>query len=301
MPIALLLSHIKKERKNMNKLNGKKTSCLAALILLLMISTTLAAFPITTAQTTIKYTYAYIGAIPNPVGVNEEVLLHVGITDPLPAVTLGWENLSITITRPDGETEVIDGIRTDSTGGTGVLYTPTLVGTYTLQSHFPEQEFGGVLYLSSDSDIIELTVQEKSLPSYPGNSLPSEYWTRPIDDQLHEWSTVSGSWLRTPANLVAPYNDGPESPHILWAKSLNAGGLVGGELGPASYESGDAYEGYFSSSVILNGILYYNRFKSGYPTQEVVAVDLHTGKELWSRVLSPGESLLFGQNLFWDS
>ncbi len=48
----------------------------------------------------------------------------------------------------------------------------------------------------------------------------------------------------------------------LWAKDLTTGGLTGGLWGdgqvPASSESGDAYEGKFSGSIIMNGILYYN-------------------------------------------
>jgi hypothetical protein len=43
----------------------------------------------TTAQDAdAKKTYAYIGAIPNPAGVGQEVLLHVGITQELQSVEM---------------------------------------------------------------------------------------------------------------------------------------------------------------------------------------------------------------------
>ncbi|WNZ28361.1 MAG: PQQ-like beta-propeller repeat protein [Candidatus Bathyarchaeota archaeon] len=106
----------------------------------------------------------------------------------------------------------------------------------------------------------------------------------------------------TPENLYAPYNDeAPNTVHILWRKTLTTGGLVGGELGDHSFESGDAYEGFWSNSVVLAGNLYYNKYKSGYPIQEVVAVDLHTGEELWCKTLGNNEQVAYGQTLFWSS
>ena len=67
-------------------------------------------------------------------------------------------------------------------------------------------------------------------------------------------------------------------------KPLTTGGLIGGLWGdgqvPASSESGDAYEGKFTGSVIMNGILYYQRTDTRRETgASNQAVDLHTGKE----------------------
>jgi len=105
-----------------------------------------------------KATHAYVGATPNPVGVSQETLIHVGITDELELVPDGWEGLTLTITKPDNTTETLGPFRTDATGGTGTVYTPTMVGTYYLQSHFPAQWFnwslsGGadIYYEASDS------------------------------------------------------------------------------------------------------------------------------------------------------
>jgi hypothetical protein len=66
---------------------------------------------------------------------------------------------------------------------------------------------------------------------------------------------------------------------------------------------GNAYEGKFLGSVIIDGILYYNRFESqggSNVDQEVVAVNLKTGEELWVKNWN-NSRLAFGQVFFFDS
>ncbi len=305
----------------MKKLQFKTKISTIAIILVLIISAILVALPAATAQEPgRKTTYPFIGATPNPVGLGQEVLLHVGITDPQSSTELGWEGLTVTVTKPDGTTETLGPYRTDATGGTGAVLIPTMVGTYQLQTHFPEQvlEVGnrwipaGTIYESSDSEILELEVLSDPIEYYPGSSLPTEYWTRPIDAQHREWNTISGSWLESGCMVTtfphrfpyryAPFNDGPESAHILWTKPLTTGGLTGGSLGDHSMSVGDAYQGEFGSSVIINGILYYNRFWigfAGFPVQQgIIALDLRTGEELWFK---NNTRILFGQLFYWDS
>jgi len=305
----------------MKKLCRKTNLSTIALILVIVVSASLAALPTATAQDVTSQSYAFIGATPNPVGVNQEVLLHIGVTQQLSSHEQGWEGLSVTIERPDGKTDVISDIRTDATGGTGRNYVPDMVGSYYLQTHFPTQTavftpfmFGSpynVTLLASDSEVLELVVEEEPLTYYPGHSLPSEYWIRPINAQFHEWSKIAGNWLRPAGSYTMPpipkyhpnNEDAPETAHILWTKELALGGLVGGELGEVQYEMGDAYEGKFLGSVIIGGKLYYNRFEErggANVEQEVVAVDLHTGEELWVRNWDNAR-LAFGQAFFWDS
>jgi hypothetical protein len=295
----------------MKELYYKSKLSTIAIITLLAISAILVALPAATAQEPIHdETAVFLGAIPNPVGKGQIVLLHLGIFQALGHVSHYWADLTITVTKPDGTTETLGPVDTDSTGGTGLTYTPDQVGTYLMQSHFPEQVLQwtyysydtgemfmeGTIMEASDSEVVELVVQEEAIPYYPGHSLPSEYWTRPIDAQLREWYTIAGQWhgMGNP-NLLAPYNDAPEAPHILWAKQLSTGGLMGGKTGNVGAETGDAYEGKWPSPVILNGILYYNRYESIPPLFEqrgIVAVDLHTGEELWFR---NNTQLSFGQ------
>ena len=144
----------------MNIDRNKSKLSTVALILVLAISATLATLSTAAAQNQ-KQTVCYLGVMPNPVGVNQQVLLHVVITDPLSSVEQGWEGLSVTITDPEGTQSTIEPIRTDSTGGTSVDFWPDKVGNYTLTAHFPTQTievaaffFGdpyNMTYLASDS------------------------------------------------------------------------------------------------------------------------------------------------------
>src|SRR4030043_200533 len=118
-----------------------KTAITIALILIFAMAISLIALPSANAQTGTRATYAFNGATPNPVGINQETLLHVGITQQLNSVAMGWEGLSVTVTKPDGTTETISNIRTDSTGSTGRVYVPTMVGNYTFQTNFPQQDY----------------------------------------------------------------------------------------------------------------------------------------------------------------
>jgi len=292
--------------KNMNIDRNKSKLSTIALILVLAISTTLAILPIAAA----KGTVCYLGAIPNPVGKGQQVLLHVGILDQLPSTDQSWLGLSVSITDPEGGTSTISDIKTDSTGGTGVSFYPDKVGIYTLVAHFPEQVQRGTTYLASDSPPVELEVLAEAVPVYPGHSLPTNYWTRPIDAQLREWSAITGSWPNTPRNLYAPYNDGPETAHILWTKPLTQGGLTGGELTGLSFEIGDAYEGkwtgssgglssWSSTAIILTGKLYYQESTQEDPVV-YHCVDLHTGEELWSKVFMDNRTIAFGQTFHFD-
>jgi len=304
------------------QMTKNKTIITIVMLLMFAIAVSLFALPAANAQSTVE-TYPYIGAVPNPVGVGQEVLLHVGITKELYSAEMGWEDLSVTITKPDGTTETLTGIRTDATGGTGRVYVPTMVGNYTLQTHFPQQEVTatkraggfftpmypiGTVMLASDSAKLTLIVTEEPITFYPAHPLPTEYWTRPIDPQQREWYTIAGNWLETtPENHFAPGNDdAPDTAHILWAKPHTVGGLVGEPLGQRSFEIGDAYEGKFSSRFIMAGKLYYNIYAGPAVGavdiyREYLCIDIHTGEELWSKVFMDNLTLSFCQLMYWDT
>jgi hypothetical protein len=283
--------------------------------------------PVSIAAEYTKKAYPYIGAMPNPVGVGQEVLLHVGITDQVDygfhGPNDGWEGLTVTVTRPDGTSETLGPFTTDLTGGTGAVYIPTMVGNYTLQTNFPETFVpiamrtipnANTTMLAATSPPLTLVVHQEPVPIYPTLPLPTEYWSRPIDAQIREWATIGGGpWLPIGINDNAPVvsSPGPQSAHILWAKPLIGGvgsGLGGGLVGelipgPQGYECGDGYVGFYSNSVVIGGVLYMNRFKSAGGTnveQEVVAADLRTGEELWTRNWN-NTRLAFGQVMYWDS
>jgi hypothetical protein len=163
-------------------------------------------------------------------------------------------------------------------------------------------------------------VQEEPIPYYPGVPLPTEYWTRPIDDQLREWAPIAGNWLTTPRNFLAIGNDyAPDTAHILWTRPLTSGGLVGGALNDYSatdqdivnvgYETGDAYEGKWAGgafgagggAIAMGGKLYYEKYAANDKYKETICVDIHTGEQLWSRVILNNLTLARGQLMFWKT
>jgi outer membrane protein assembly factor BamB len=291
-----------------------------ALIVAILITTTaipLFAFQNVSAEISIK-TYPHIGAMPNPIGVGQETLLHIGISAQTAWPQPGWEGMTVTITKPDGSIQTLGPFTTDTTGGTGTTFTPSTVGTYYLQTNFPEQKCkytaagipANTTMLASQSEKLALVVTEEPRTFYPDVPFPEEYWTRPVNSQFRSWGAISGNWLTTPINRYAPSNDAPESPHILWAQPLAEGGVVGGILGANGYETGDAYEGKFVGNVIINGVLYFNRqisqnamaaFNSVTLEQTVVAMDLQTGEILWEKVLGNNERVAFGQTMYWQT
>ncbi|MGB9842031.1 MAG: hypothetical protein ACPLKZ_04810 [Candidatus Bathyarchaeales archaeon] len=298
-----------------------KSTTIIALVLMLAMSIALIAVPSISAQASMN-TFAVIGAMPNPVGVGQQVLITTGLTRQTAWPQPGWYNVTVTVTRPDGSTEILGPVTTDTTGITGITYTPTQVGTYYLQTNFPEQKIevtaagvpAGTIMKASKSEKYALIVQQEPRQYYPGFPLPSEYWTRPIDAQFREWAPIAGNWLNVISYMrVEPYNQGPETAHILWQMEYAEGGLVGNiygapEMDQISYEHGDAYEGKWMNPVIMNGILFFNRhnpyyamaaFGSTLPVQTVAAVDIHTGELLWEKVLGDNERLSCGQIMYW--
>ena len=165
---------------------SKKTIATAT-ALILILSMIISIVPMQTAQawTGHKQTYAFIGAVPNPATVGEEVLLHVGISEALQITQDKWHGLTVTVEKPDGTTEELGPYNTDATGGTGDVYVPTMEGTYKLQTHFPAQWYNyslydffagmqtnNVYYEASDSDILELVVGTEGSTYWPGVPLP---------------------------------------------------------------------------------------------------------------------------------
>jgi len=253
-------------------------------------------------------TYPFIDAIPKTAAVGQAVLINFGLLNNLARDGDSW-NVTAEITDPDGHIERIAGM-TWSTGTVGKTFVPTKEGIYTLQCVFERvyyetgsNSLPSGWYAAGKSDIVTLTVSGEGKPEYPGFDLPEDYWTRPIDGQLREWYSISGSWVVRPINRYAPYNDAPDSAHILWTAPIgdNIGGLAGGEFA-FGYQDGDGYEGRFTGPIIISGILYYNKYQSGMPSQAIVAIDLHTGEKLWERSYTFANArITTGQILSWFS
>ena len=276
---------------------------LMALILTLTISFTLMAAP--NANAASYPIYAYITVSPNPVGVNQAALI-VTWLDRIPLLypngtETSWEDLTITITTPSGNTETISNINTDPLGSQYTSYTPKEVGTYTFKLSFPGQNaIDGNYYEPATSNEFKLVVQEEEITGWNPAPLPTDYWTRPIYGENREWSKIGGNWFGIPLTYGSgatssggfnPYSTAPETGHIVWTKEQAWGGVVGG-ASDTTYYSGLSYEGKFGPPIIMQGKLFYNTPLSNQGSSGgAVCVDLRTGEEIWHQpiTLSLGE------------
>ena len=141
------------------------------------------------------------------------------------------------------------------------------------------------------------TVTVQSTPVVPTitpvNPLPTGYWTFPISPVNSNWYMLAGNWLVTTWPVVMgyqPYSTAPTTPHIMWTKQLNLGGVAGGLTGQATvggatdYYTGSSYETQFSAyldnlpPIIIDGNLYYNEIDVGDHIG-FYSVNLATGQE----------------------
>ncbi len=309
-----------------NQINSKISTI--ALVILLTLSALIITLPATIAQEEpIRTTpFAYINAMPDRVGINQQVLIHFGIHLPTLWPQFGWDGLTVEVKRPDGSTETLGPLSTDTTGGAGVNLVCDQLGTWQIRTHFPEQTAEaptrgfptGTIIQEAYSDWFEITVTEEPAAEFPGYPLPTEYWSRPINAQFWSWSEITGNWLDyARPTIEAPYHipvrpgnsEAPEVGHVLWAKPLFGGafsplggGLADVDTGVHAVEDGDAYEGLFTPPVIMSGVIYFNKYKADGGSnveQVVVAADLRTGEVIWERNWD-NKRLAFGQSFFFD-
>jgi hypothetical protein len=130
-----------------------------AFVLVLCLSTLTACIPL--AQAADIATNPYLAVNPNPVGVNDYVEVTVWL-EPLPPTDADvFHGFKVTITKPDGSTEVKDGLTSSTVGSQYFTYTPTSVGTYSFEFSYPGETFpNGANYAASTSQKLSLTVQE---------------------------------------------------------------------------------------------------------------------------------------------
>ena len=291
----------------------KKTKTITTTALILLLTTTLLFFvlPTTTNAHTPPWTniptFAYVSAAPNPVGVNQPVEIVMWI-DKVPPSAMGiqgdrWQNYRIEITRPDGKVDKKGPFTSYAESTAFTSYTPTQVGEYTVKFTFPGQTaslynpqnglagdatnaFVNDTYLASSTETT-LIVQQEPLIPVQDYGLPTSYWTRPIEGQNTNWATVASNYLGAPQIVGVLHNRwlAPNSPHIMWTKPLQFGGVVGGSntgIPGVSYYTGLSYEGEFGSPLIMQGRLYYQLpFADNSAGGGFLCVDLQTGEELW--------------------
>jgi hypothetical protein len=295
-----------------------------ALILTLTFSVMMFALPLTSAHDPSWEipTYAYISAAPNPVGVNQQVIIVCWVDWPLPNSAqdndIRFTDYELTITDPSGNSEVVPMSTTDPTSTSYVQYTPNQLGTYLLEFTHPDLEYiwtgayQNDTFLGSSTNTT-LIVQPDKIEPLPGVPIPTEYWNRPIEGENTNWWVVSSNWLgRDSGQILGGGNWGgggiqpsipaPNSPHVMWAKPLEDGGVVGGLYGDIfgeTYYTGLSYEGRYDDPLIIHGRLYYDTPLGNDPNDgPYVCVDLRTGETIWE---NPDISPHFGQLYYFET
>jgi hypothetical protein len=294
------------------KTNKNKTKAtLITLILIFTIAASIFIMPASSHQPAWKIpTFIYVTANPNPVGVGQQVLVVAWLHYPFPSATVlndvRFHDVTISITKPDGKIDKIEfPVVWDTTSSMYSPYTPDQVGTYKLVADYKGQvytwsgAYQNDTFLPSTSEPCYLTVQQESLsPPVMSTSGPAEYWTRPIEGQNTDWWNIASSWLGTYSAQVEGVwpnslrygryvadGVGPETPHVMWTKPIQDGGVVGGTntLIPGDvFYNGINYNARFRNSIIMHGRLFYelpwgnSGTGGGY-----MAVDLRTGETLW--------------------
>ncbi len=138
---------------------------------------------------------------------------------------------------------------------------------------------------------VPLIVQQDAATGLPDNPVTTDYWERPIDATNKQWETIAGNWLATlsgswKASGYTNFIDNtaaPNTAHIMWAKELQPGGIVGGPDYLADYYTGESYQAKFNPPVILDGKVFYNGRVGNTLARGIICVDLRTGEQLWQR------------------
>lgn len=290
-----------------------RMSAAIAILLVLTIAVTLVALPVANAHTPAWEipTWAFVQAVIDPVGVGQTTYIYMWIdktfgTDT--ALTNDWRfhNYKLTITKPNGDTEVKTfDVVVDTTSSQSYTYVPDQVGTYKLKFEFPGQAYNTYSHNPASAYVNDtfmpssaegtLTVQEEPIPYLGSYPLPKEYWTRPIYGENTDSWQIASDWLgsgspmfvNTKNRVYVPDGVGPQTSHVMWTKPIDSGGVVGGDhfvVESDTYFEGSAYINRFVNPIIMAGKLFYTapigfQNAAGGPTK---CVDLRTGEELWS-------------------
>jgi hypothetical protein len=233
---------------------AKDKTVAIALILLLTVSAAIAVSNVQFEAHAIDFpTFPFATASPNPVGVGQACYLGVMFSRPQPTASGAngdrFENTTIDIVDPDGVKVVMGPYLASMAAGIQFTYTPSKVGNYTIQAHYPGEildgrnpespnpggamaNLRGSYAMPADSNIITLVVQEDWITSiYKTPPLPTEFWTRPIYSTNWNWAEVGANWFglggsgaggSDAARNFQPDGSSPKTAHIMWKCQPNS-------------------------------------------------------------------------------
>jgi hypothetical protein len=184
----------------------------------------------------------------------------------------------------------------------------------------------GVTIKPASARMITIHVQNDVINSWPESPLPTDYWTWPIGEENRDWWPIIGSypwWGDGPSDVTStwdfyypntnptynsaygfvPWVSGPESAHIMWKRTYQMGGLMGGDWGGASSINTDTIstpasvtaDWQMMPSIVLMGRAYHTLAKPATdgPGMQTYweCYDIRTGEIYWERPLYPGETV----------
>jgi PQQ-like domain len=291
--------------------NNKKSVFALVLMLTIAVSTLFAFLPSANAHTPPWNvpTTAYVCCTPDPIGVGQTTTIVVWLDrySPMAGGGVGqrWDGFTINITKPDGTTQIIGPFTCSSdVASDWKAFTPDQVGTYTIVFSWPGETVAataalqntgsatmnpdniGDFYMGSTSAPYYLVVKQDPVPIWQEPALPTDYWTRPINDANRGWASLPSNWLLGTwlYQNVQTSGTGPKTAHILWTKPIipgYPGGISDAQWAAIPADVND-YESPWSSPIIMNGIIYYNSPAVADSDQYgYYATSLYTGEQLW--------------------
>jgi hypothetical protein len=267
--------------------------------------------------------YAYVTVAPNPVGVNQPVAIVIWTNVPPPTANGvrgdRWTGYTVDVTKPDGTViHVLSNGASDPVGSSYALYTPDVIGTYSVKFSFPDQvaelagytgipgtnsQYVGDLFLGASANTT-FTVSQTTVAYFQEAQFPVSYWTRPINENNQDWSAIGSAWLGNQLYGATylkynPYGWAPNTAHVSMTYPLSWGGIVGGNNAAndhMSFYSGTQYQLKFSYPIIMYGNVYFSLPVNNAPSGNgVTCVDLRTGQTKWTN--TEINSFMFGQLL----
>jgi hypothetical protein len=268
-------------------------------------------------------TRAFLSFAPLTIGVGQTELVNMWTNPPI-SPNRFQQGYTVDIQNPNNETFTVGPFNSYAADGTAYFtFIPDIVGTWQLRFNYGGQYFSNGTWLNSqlvaanttNAYYLEsayykpastgwqtLTVQQSMVQSWPLNSLPTDYWTRPVHFEQRAWWPIMGAYppygvvgggSAWPANTntyisnnnFVPYTTGPSTSHIVFKMQTSIAGMIGGTAGQDGTTSMTA-----SPNVIYAGRAYQTLTVpvNGVPTSCAVCWDIRTGKQYYAIPISQG-------------
>jgi hypothetical protein len=261
---------------------------------------------------------AYLSFRPNPIGVGQTLLVNIWTT-PGTYHAFYMHDYKFTIEDPDGNQEVRTTDSSLGVCSAWFEFVPDQVGRWKLKFESPGTyipagtyvDRPGVLtspnytlpysvyYKPSETEWKELVVQQEQVLSWPASPLPTDYWERPGNPVNREWWPILGDYpfdghvyyypsgralyagtVHRGSYKYTPYVQAPNTPHIVWKRQGDIGGLIGAEAYQYSLTAGGG-----NPDIIYAGRCYATVTKAvnGERTSVWQCYDLRTGEVYWEQ------------------